>query len=106
MDNKDEKIIAEIKESLDYLDKKVDVRIPDLSHFSRMVSQVEEKKQKRLRKEQLIFMLTTLIILSIETYSFNKSITSFIVIQIISLLLVPVGIFLWKRKKTRQVGAR
>jgi uncharacterized membrane protein len=43
------------------------------------------------------------VILFVEIYSFNRSFTAFAIVQILSLLCLPVTLLVWRRQKKRQV---
>jgi hypothetical protein len=99
----DAKLEKDIKESLDFLDGEIKVKVPDINAFRAMVTQVEEKKQEKTNRETVLFLASALVILFVEIYSFNRSFTAFVIVQILSLLCLPVTLLVWRRQKKRQV---
>lgn len=95
--------MKEIKDSLDFLDREIKVKVPDINAFRAMVEQVEEKKQEKTRRETLLFLASAAGILFIEIYSFNRSFTAFAVVQALSLLCLPISLVAWRRQKKKQV---
>lgn len=103
--NEDEKIINDIKEGLDFIEAKISVNTPDIARFRRMVTQVEDKKQKKSKREIIIFVLIAAITLSVETFAFNQSILFFIIIQAIAFTSFIIGILNWVIRGNRKVKA-
>ena len=89
----DDGIIEEqLKEALDYFDNSVDVNIPHLSTFRKMVSTVEEKKLRKRNKEFAFFSIIALSLCSAFTFAYTKHINVFIIVQIISFLFMPIAL--------------
>ena len=103
LDN-DEGTIKKIKESLDFLDSSVEVKKPDVMQLLKLVNEVEEKKNSTKNKQFIIFIITAVFAICLETYSFNKSAGFFVVVQIIAFISVVPAIILWIRKRNRQVS--
>lgn len=103
MNKFDEKIIKEIKASLDYTESTIEVKIPDMSEFRNLVSQVDCKKQKKDRRDAIIFVIVATVALSIETLAFNQSITFFIAVQVMAFTSFIIGTLSWYLRTFRKV---
>lgn len=103
-EEKNDLIIKKIREGLNFLDRSIPERTPDISQFRKLVSQVEEKKQERKNRELIIFLFSAALILSVETYTFSLSLTLFVTVQVGALLALPFSIIGWKRLRNRQVN--
>jgi hypothetical protein len=102
----DEKIAKEIKEGLDFIDQKIPVNTPDMARFRKMVADGEYNKQKKAKKETIIFVLTAVMALVIETYTFNQSILFFFIIQgfaFTSFLIWVLNWFIRGHKKVKSI---
>jgi hypothetical protein len=100
----DEKVIGMIKESLDFLDSSVEVKIPDLTQFRQLVSKVEERKTAGKNLQFIIFIVTAVIIICLETYSFSRSTVIFTIVQAIAIASIIPFIITLLIKKRRQVA--
>ncbi len=99
----EEKIIQQLKAGLDNIDDKIEVKIPEMNYFRDMVSKTEEKKRARSRKEFLVFFIVALAFLSFFTFAYYNYSVVFLVIQMVSILFIPVGLYTWFRKQRKQV---
>ena len=104
MYNNEEKTAEKIKESLDFLDSSVKVERPDLMKFVELVNRTEEKKESGKNRQFIIFVLTAVFIITIETYSFYRSFAFFAAVQAAALLCVLPVIIFRARSKNRQVS--
>jgi hypothetical protein len=93
--NEDEKIINEIKQGLAFIDTESTVTTPDIARFRRMIAQVEDKKQKKTKRETIIFVLVAAITISVETYASNQSILFFIAINCFAFSASIIGLVNW-----------
>ncbi|MCX8131914.1 MAG: YxlC family protein [Clostridia bacterium] len=105
-DNKDDAILQKMRESLDSIDKKLEVKTPDMAYFRKMVADGAEKKQKHKRKETLVFVAAAVSILTLEIYTFNLSMIFFAIVQGVALLSLPALLFILFRQRNRQGGVR
>lgn len=99
---KDEKTLGLIKESLDYLDRGVEVKKPDVLRLFDLVNEVQERKTVANNRQFLIFLVVALVSICLETYLFSRSIAIFACIQAIALLCVIPSILVYR--KNRQVS--
>jgi len=104
IENNDEKTISEIKEGLNFLDMKFEVKTPDINHFRELVSRVEEKKKVESRKEFFVFIIVALTILGTISFAYYKYSVLFLIVQMLSVLFIPVGIFSWFKRQRKQVS--
>lgn len=102
-ENNEEKLIQQLKAGLDNIDDRIEVKIPEINYFKNMVSKTEEKKKARSKKEFLIFFIVALAFLSFFTFAYYKYSVTFLVIQMVSILFIPVGLYTWFRKQRKQV---
>jgi len=100
----EEKTIKKIRESLDFLDSSVKVEKPDLMKYVDLVNRIEEKKESGKNHQFIIFILTAVIIITVEIYSFYRSFAVFAAVQAVALLCVLPVVILRARRKNRQVS--
>jgi hypothetical protein len=103
MEMDDEKTIEQIRKSLNYLDSSVNVKTPDINEFVNLVSKVEEKKRYGKQLQFIVFMIVAIFTVSLETYSFYKSFTFFVIIQVITWPCILVFFLVKAFNKNRQV---
>jgi len=101
--NNDEIVIEKLKESLDFLDRSVEVKKPDLMQLVQMVNEIEGKKKSSNNWQFIIFLATAFFIISLETYSFYRSIVFFVAVQATALICVVPAVVSWVRRRNRQV---
>ena len=104
MNNNEEKTVEKIKESLDFLDNSVKIDRPDLMKFVDLVNRTEENKEGGINRQFIIFVLTAVFIITVETYSFYRSFAFFAAVQAAALLCVLPVIIFRARSKKRQVS--
>ena len=105
-EHNEEKIIEQMKESLDFLDRAVSVSLPDINHFRNMVAQRENKKQEKAKKEAIVFAAVAVGILAVEMVAFNQSILYFLIIQSFAMVAFVVGglsRFMFLRRKVKTI---
>jgi hypothetical protein len=102
-DKRDEIIINNIKKSLDLIDS-MEVNTPDMGFFRNMVAQAEEKKKAKSKRETIIFIISAIIILSLETYAFNQSQMIFLLVQVGAFLSIPFAFLIAHKMRKRQHG--
>jgi len=104
MNKFDEKIVSEIKASLNLTESMVDAKVPDMSVFRDLILQADCKKQSKNRRDTIIFVLIAAVALSIETFAFNQSIVFFIALQgmaFTSFLICILSMYLRTRRKVK-----
>lgn len=99
----DEKLIAGIKESLDFLDDSIEVNTPDLNQFIKLVAEVEEEKQTGKNMQFIIFIITAAFVICMETYSFYRSFVFFVIVQAAAILCILPALMARILKKRKQV---
>lgn len=104
MHDNEEKTIKKIKGSLDFLDSSVKVEKPDLMKYVDLVNRIKEKKESGKNHQFIIFILTAVIIITVEIYSFYRSLVFFAAVQVAALLCVLPVVILRARRKNRQVS--
>ena len=98
-DNGNDRVVDEIMQGLEHVDKSVKVKTPGIGHFRQMVARVEEQKKERQKKETFLFMAITISVLCLETYVFSRSFNAFVIAQIFAIVLLLSGsIISYKRK--------
>ena len=103
-EHNNEKLLKDIKDSLDYLDKKTQVKLPDLTQIRGMVARVEEKKSKVRRRDSMIYSVAALLLLGLEISFFRLSAMLFFLITGASAIVLPVVAIIWYFYKRRRVG--
>lgn len=104
-ENSDERIVNQIINTMNNIDKEVEVKIPDISVFRNMVAQVEAKKQKKDKRDTIIFAIVAFAALTIETFAFNQSIIFFIAVQGLACSAFIIALLSWLIKARRKVKA-
>lgn len=104
MHDKDEDNINKIKESLNFLDTNVAVEKPDLMQLLQLVNEVEEKKKSSRNRQFIVFIITAVLVINLELYTFYRSITFFAVLQAVTLVFAVPSVILWTIKRNRQVS--
>ena len=100
-DINNEALEEQLKRSLNHLEEAIKIKVPGIGQIRQLVSKVEERKQKRLRYETLVFLLTVLTIMCVEVITFKMSLALFICLQFgaLTLLLVYGAAFQYRKHK-------
>jgi hypothetical protein len=102
----EEKTVKKIKESLDFLDSSLEVKKPDLMKLVQLVNEVEEKKEEGRNRQFLTFLLSAVLIVTMEVLAFSRSFTIFAVIQAAAVAFILPAIIVMAKKRRRQVTGR
>lgn len=106
MPDNEEKTVKKIKESLDFLDSSLEVKKPDLMKLVQLVNEVEEKKEEGRNRQFLTFLLSAVLIVTMEVFAFSRSFTIFVVIQAAAVAFILPAIIVMAKKRHRQVTGR
>lgn len=104
-ENKDEILIKNMRQSLDSLEN-MPVKTPDMGYFRKLVAEAEGKKKEKRKKETLVFILSAIAVLSLETYAFNQSTAYFVALQLTVLVSLPAALLAMFRRKKGQEGVK
>lgn len=106
MPDNDERTIKKIKESLDFLDSSIEVKKPDLMKLVQLVNDVEEKKETDRSRQFLTFLLSAVLIVTMEIFAFSRSFTVFLIIQAAAAAFILPVLLLRLQKRNRQVSGQ
>lgn len=106
MHDNDEEAINKIRESLGFLDANVKVKKPELMQLFHLVNNVEERKKSSRNWQFIVFIITAVLIINLELYTFYRSITFFAVLQAVTIIFVVPFVILWAIKRNRQVSLK
>ncbi|WP_040427859.1 DUF5345 family protein [Acetivibrio cellulolyticus] len=95
MGNEDEKIIQEMKDTLNYVDDNLPVNKPGIGNFKLLVSQVEEKKRYWKNIELLVFLIVAVTVLSVSSGILFLNITLFMSLQAAAFVTIPISVLVW-----------
>ncbi|MDP4549665.1 YxlC family protein [Alkalihalobacillus macyae] len=100
-DKEEKKILQHLKQDWQQIDDlgKESFSQVDMENQMQMFQQ---KKRKAFYIESVFFLLTSLMILSVVTISLFKAPVLFMFIQIVSSLIVPIGVYFTYKKVNRK----
>ena len=104
MPDNDERTVKKINESLDFMDSTLEVKKPDLMKLVQLVNEVEEKKEAGRSRQFLTFLLSAVLIVTMEVFAFSRSFTVFAIIQAAAVAFILPVFILWLQKKRRKVS--
>lgn len=106
MPDNDERTVKKINESLDFLDSSLEVKKPDLMKLVQLVNEVEEKKKTAVNRQFLTFLLSAVLIVTMEVFAFSRSFSVFAVIQAAAVAFILPVFIMFLRKRHRQVSGQ
>ncbi len=100
--DKEEQIEQKVKDSLEYVDKNVEVKPAYLATYKALVHETVKKQKQKYLRETLTFLLILAVILFAEVFAFTSSFTAFIITQALAGLMIPLSLIIFRLIKVRR----
>ncbi|WP_141433095.1 YxlC family protein [Bacillus sp. 03113] len=104
IDENEKEIASILNIELSKVDEKLEPQIPTTNELHQLLMQLKETRKKAFRKELGWFLFSAIFILSFYVMMAAKNPIIFITVQVLAVIVIPIGIFIEKRRQNRKEG--